>query len=33
MEQVLMEIMVLKILTILVIGYIIMNRILEYMDR
>ena len=33
MEQILMEIMVLKVLTILVIGYIIMNRILEYMDR
>ena len=27
------EIMALKVLTILVIGYIVMNRIIEYMDR
>ena len=33
MEQILMEIMVLKILTIMVIGYIVMNKIIEYMDR
>lgn len=33
MEQILMEIMVLKILTILVIGYIVMNKIIEHMDK
>ena len=27
------EIMALKVLTTLVIGYIVMNRIIEYMDR
>ena len=33
MEQILMEIMVLKILTIMVVGYIVMNKIIEHMDK